>query len=221
MTVAGRTQIVPSGGQNASPASLLLTFVNPLSRRSVILRLIRLLAPTVAALLLAACSTYEATVGALDKTFEQGPSSPQQRHVPKVDLSQAKWYKLTADQPTSNPLRVAIVERDTRVGAMRAVIKAPPDFKLPPYWFAVGGHYTVLKGTFVFDTIDADGKPHKLTQGPGSFTQFPANLIQRGATAPGDEGLLYFTVYGDWNPLFAEGAWGPPPPQQPLLRRGS
>ena len=123
MTVAGRTQIVPSGGENASPASLLLTFVNPLSRRSVILRLIRLLAPTVAALLLAACSTYEATVGALDKTFEQGPSSPQQRHVPKVDLSQAKWYKLTADQPTSNPLRVAIVERDTRVGAMRAVIK--------------------------------------------------------------------------------------------------
>ena len=185
--------------------------------------LIRLSCTVAVALSLAACSTYEATIATIDKQFEAGgPAPARQRNVPKVDLTNVKWYKLAADQPTSNPLRVAIIERDKRVGAMRAVIKAPADFKLPPYWFTVAGHYTVLQGTFVFDTIDADGAPQKLTQRPGSFAQFPPNLIQRAATAPGEEALLYITVYGDWSPVFAEGAWGPIEAKRPsLLRRGS
>ena len=183
--------------------------------------LIRLSCAVAVALLLAACSTYEATLATIDKQFEAGPpTSTRQRNIPKVDLTNVKWYKLAAEQPTSNPLRVAIIERDNRVGAMRAVIKAPAGFKLPPYWFSVAGHYTVLQGTFVFDTIDADGAAQKLTQGPGSFTQFPANLIHRATTAPGEEGLLYITVYGDWAPLFADGAWGPLQAKRPSLLRG-
>ena len=173
------------------------------------------------ALSLAACSTYEATVAAIDKQFEPAaPGAPPPRKVPNVDLTNAKWYKLAADQPASNPLRVAIVERDQRVGAMRAVIKAPAGFKLPPYWFTVAGHYTVLKGTFIFETIDADGAPQKLTQGPGSFAKFPANLIHRASTAAGEEGLLYITVYGDWSPMFGDGAWGPVEAKRPSLLRG-
>lgn len=186
--------------------------------------LIRLSFVTLGALSAAACSTYEATVAAIDKQFEPGMpvAAAPQRNIPKVDLTNVKWYKLAADQPTANPLRVAIVDRDKRVGAMRAVIKAPGNFKLPPYWFAVAGHYTVLKGSFVFDTVDADGDPQKLTQGPGSFAQFPPNLIQRATTGPGEEALLYITVYGDWAPVFAEGAWGPVEAKQPsFLRRGS
>ena len=176
---------------------------------------------TLGALSAAACSTYEATVSAIDKQLEPGPPAVP-RNVPKVDLTNVKWYKLSADQPAANPLRVAIVERDKRVGAMRAVIKAPPNFKLPPFWFSVAGHYTVLQGTFVFETVDADGARQNLTQGPGSFTQFPANLIQRATTGAGEEALLYITVYGDWAPAFAEGAWGPVEAKQPsLLRRGS
>jgi hypothetical protein len=78
------------------------------------------------------------------------------------------------------------------------------------------GTYTVLKGTFVFETLDARGRPGQLTQAPGTFARVPANLIQRAATKAGDEGLLYITVYGEWSPKFAEGAWA-----APALRAGS
>lgn len=155
----------------------------------------------VTALTLSACSTYQATVASL----EAPPPKPQ---VPNVDLSNAAWQKLSPTQPDSNPLRVAIVERNTKLGITRAVIKAPAAFTLPPYWLTVEGNYTVLKGTFTFDKITADGKREKLVQGPGDFAKVTPNYILQATTRPGTEALLYMTVYGEWAPKVADGAWG-------------
>ena len=163
---------------------------------------------------LSACSAYRIAATSIsdvgDAFTAPAPSTP------KVDLSTATWQKLSPAQPDANPLRVAIVARDDKIGATRVVVKAPPSFTLPAYWFNAQGTYTVLKGTFVFDILNADGKPEKLTQAPGAFALVPANLIQRVATKAGDEGLLYITIYGDWAPNFAEDAWG-----MPTLRAGS
>jgi hypothetical protein len=152
-----------------------------------------------AALSLSACSTYQATVDSLD--------SPQQPKPPHVDLSNAAWQKLAADQPDTNPLRVAIVERNQTAGITRVVIKAPAAFTLPPYWLTVEGNYTVLKGTFLFDTITSKGIREKRAQGPGTFVKVQPQYILQATTRPGTEALLYMTVYGEWAPKFAEGAW--------------
>jgi hypothetical protein len=146
------------------------------------------------ALALSACSTYQATVAPPVK-------------IPAIDLTNANWQKLTPDQPESNPLRVAIVERNDAIGATRVVMKAPAAYTLPPHWFTAQGNYTVLKGTFVFDALTADGKRTELVQTPGTFAEIPKNYILVGMTRPGTEALLYITVYGEWAPKVAEGAW--------------
>jgi hypothetical protein len=151
-----------------------------------------------AALALGACSTYKATVATLE---------PPKQKIPRVDLSNAAWQKLSPEQPDANPLRVAIVERDTNSGITRAVIKAPAAFTLPPMWLTVDGNYTVLKGTFVFDSVTATGKREKLVHGPGAFAEVPPQYILQATTRPGTEALLYVTVYGDWSPKVADGAW--------------
>ncbi len=173
-----------------------------------LIRTVRVVAVAFAAALSAGCSTYESAVGTLI------PEAPAPR-IPQIDLTNARWQKLSPAQPDSNPVRVAIVARDEKIGATRVVIKAPPNFTLPTYWLSARGTYQVLKGTFVFESLDADGKPGKLTQGPGAFALLSPNLIQRAETLGGDEGLLYITVYGDWAPSFAEGAFA-----QPTLRAG-
>jgi hypothetical protein len=147
-----------------------------------------------AACALAACSTYQATVG-----------SP--KRIPAIDLTNAKWQKLTANQPDSNPLRFAIVERNEKFAITRLVVKAPPAFTLPPYWLTAKGNYTVLKGTFVFDAVDAKGNHEKRAQGPGTFAELPKNFIVNSVTRPGSEALLQITVYGDWSLNVPEGAW--------------
>jgi len=164
----------------------------------VVIRRASLCASVFALALLGACST-------LGDAFK----APAQA-VPNVDLSKAKWQKLSPVQPDANPLRVALIIRDEKIGATRVVLKAPPGFTLPAYWLTARGTYTVLKGTFVFETLDADGKPQKLVQAPGAFDLIAPNLIQRVATKAGDEGLLYITVYGEWAPNFADGAWTVP-----------
>ena len=151
------------------------------------------------ALALGACSTYQETVAAIDKTTKNAFTTPPAK-VPTVDLTNANWQKLTPDQPESNPLRVAIVERNDKIGATRVVLKAPAAYKLPPYWLTTQGNYTVLKGTFVFDALTADGKRTTLVQNPGAFGEIPQNYILAGITRPGTEALLYITVYGDWAP---------------------
>jgi hypothetical protein len=157
------------------------------------------------ALSLSACSTYQATVAAIDKAGETF-KTPEPK-IPVIDLTNASWQKLTPDQPESNPIRVAIVERNDKIGATRVVLKAPAASALPPYWLTAPGNYTVLKGTFVFDTLTADGKRAQLVQTPGTFAEIPKNFIMHGVTRPGTEALLYITVYGEWAPKVAEGAW--------------
>jgi hypothetical protein len=166
------------------------------------LRLIRFPLWLTSALALAACATLNAP--------------PKQPQLPKVDLTGAKWQKLSPAQPETNPVRVAIVARDEKIGLTRVVIKAPANFTLPPYWLAAPGNYTVLKGTFVFRGHDAYGSQITKVQKPGAFAEVHANLIQDASTAPGEEGLLYITVYGDWQPNFAQGAF-----RGPRLRAGS
>lgn len=193
----------PSGGLLTAPLTL---------HCSVVMRhLIRLCLLASAAVLAPACSTYQSTVAVLDKTFE-APAQP----VPKVDLTNAKWQKLSPLQPESNPLRAAVVERNDKIGATRIVLKVPPNFALPPYWLTAQGNYTVLKGTFVFQGNDADGRQTSTVQGPGAFAIVPANLIQQVSTKGTEEGLLYITVYGEWAPNFAQGAFA-----APALRAGS
>jgi hypothetical protein len=161
---------------------------------------------------LGACSTYKATVDVLDKTLDttaeafRTPDTTVQ--IPNIDLTNAQWQKLTPDQPDANPLRVAIVEKNDKIGATRVVLKAPAAFTLPPYWLSAQGNYTVLKGTFVFDRITAAGKREQLVQTPGTFAEIPKNYIIAGMTRPGTEAQLYITVYGEWAPKVAEGAWG-------------
>lgn len=147
---------------------------------------------------LGACSTIEATVGAVEQPRAKGPA---------IDLSNADWQKLTPDQPPSNPLRVAIVERNEKIGATRVVLKVPAAFTMPPYWLTTSGNYTVLKGTFVFDAMTADGKRTANVQPPGSFAEIPQNYILKGVTRPGTEALLLITIYGEWAPKVADGAW--------------
>jgi hypothetical protein len=180
--------------------------------------LIRLGPLAALALALTACSTYYRTVGVIGKAADAvGTSFEAKREpVPEIDLTNAKWQKLDQAQPDANPLRAAVVARDEKVGATRVVLKAPANFALPPFWLAAQGTYTVLKGTFVFEGVDADGRPTHIAQGPGSFALVPANLIQRAATKGDEEALLYITVYGDWSPRFAQGAW-----KTPALRAGS
>jgi hypothetical protein len=155
---------------------------------------------------LSACSTYQATVAAIDKTATNAFTAPAPK-TPTIDLTNANWQRLTPDQPETNPLRVAIVERNDKIGATRVVLKAPAAFTLPPYWLTAPGNYTVLKGTFVFDTLTAGGKRTELVQTPGTFAEVPKNLIIKSVTRPGTEALLYITVYGEWAPQVAEGAW--------------
>lgn len=157
-------------------------------------------------LALSACSTYQATVAAIDKTTKNAFTAPQPK-IPAIDLTNANWQKLTPDQPESNPLRIAIVERNDTIGATRVVLKAPAAYTLPPCWFSAQGNYTVLKGTFVFDALTADGKRTELVQAPGAFAEIPKNYILAGMTRPGPEALLYITIYGEWAPKLAEGAW--------------
>lgn len=211
MTVARKTQWPPLAQQNREHSGGLLTPRFALSSRSVTQILIRSCVFLAAALALSACTTYQDTVAVLDHTFETPPAA-----IPKVDLTNATWQKLSREQPDTNPIRVAIVERDDKIGATRVVLKVPPNYPLPPFWLTTRGTYSVLKGTFVFDGFDARGRPEKTTQNPGAFAIVPPNLIQRGSTSPREEGLLYITVYGDWAPSFAEGAW-----VQPSLRAGS
>ena len=184
-------------------------------------KLIRFSLAVGGALALAGCSTYHATVASLGKTVDAVGDTlaapPAEQPVPAVDLTNARWQKLSPEQPDTNPIRAAVVARDDKVGATRVVMKVPAAMSIPPYWFGTDGTYTVLKGTFVFETVDADGHPQKLMQSKGAFARVPSNLIQHASTRAGEEGLLYITVYGDWAPKFAEGAWGP----KPQLRAGS
>jgi hypothetical protein len=163
-------------------------------------------APLLFACALGACSTYQATVDAIDKTTKDAFTAPQPK-APSVDLTNAQWQKLTPDQPETNPIRVAIVERNEKIGATRVVLKAPAAFTLPPYWLTAPGNYTVLKGTFVFEALTANGKRTHQVQPPGTFAEIPKNFIIQTMTRPGTEALLYITVYGEWSPKVAEGAW--------------
>lgn len=154
-------------------------------------------------LLAAGCSAYlEAT-----QTVGQGFERPSKK-VPVVDLTNASWQKFSPDQPSTNPLRIAVITRDDKIGLTRVVVKVPPNFSLPAHWFTVEGNYTVLKGAFAFDGIDAKGKPNKFTQHPGDFASIPANFILRTASQGAGDALLYVTVYGDWSPKLPGGAWG-------------
>lgn len=172
-----------------------------------VIRFVEFCISAFAVALVSACSSYSIIADAF-----KAPPQP----VPQLDLAKARWQKLSPAQPDANPLRVALVQRDEKIGATRVVLKAPPGFALPAYWLSARGTYTVLKGTFVFETLDADGKPQKLVQAPGAFDLIAPNFIQRVTTKPGDEGLLYITVYGEWAPNFADGAW-----TMPSLRAGN
>lgn len=152
-----------------------------------------------------ACSTLE-DFGKVDGQKNEPPSKP----IPSVDLTNAKWQKFSASQPNENPLRIAILAKDTKVGATRIAIKAPGNFALPTTWFTVQGSYTVLSGTFVFDGLDAKGRLDRVRYYPGDFATLPANYILRISTEGTGEAVLYMTLYGDWAPQLPTNPWNKP-----------
>lgn len=172
--------------------------------RSAKVRLIRA-ATASAFVFLSACSTYFSATSDVNQKTEQSPAQ-----IPSVDLSNAKWQKFSQSQPNDNSLRIAIIERETKIGATRVVIKVPTNTTIPPHWFNVQGSYTVLKGTFVFDGVDAKGRPERTRRHPGDFATIPASYILRMSTEGPDEGLLYLTLYGEWSPQLQSNPWGKP-----------
>ena len=172
--------------------------------RAKISRLIRV-ACIASVVFLPGCTSMLSDVQTGDRKSEQ-PSKP----VPSVDLSNAKWQKFSSGQPNDNPLRIAIVAKDTTIGATRVAIKAPGNFALPTHWFTVQGSYTVLKGTFVFDGVDAQGHLSRTRYYPGDFATLPANYILRISTEGSDEAILYLTLYGDWAPQLQPNPWNKP-----------
>lgn len=143
------------------------------------------------------------------QTNDQKPEQPS-KLVPSIDLSTAKWQKFSTSQPNDNPLRVAIVAKDNAIGATRVAIRAPGNFALPTHWFTVQGSYTVLKGTFVFDGVDAQGHLSRTRCHPGDFATLPANYILRISTEGAEEAILYLTLYGDWAPQLQPNPWNKP-----------
>jgi hypothetical protein len=154
---------------------------------------------------LQACATLLPDV----QTGDQKSGQPS-KMVPSIDLTNAKWQKFSASQPNDNPLRIAIVAKDTVVGATRIAIKAPANFALPTHWFTVQGSYTVLKGTFVFDGVDSKGHLSRTRYYPGDFATLPANYILRMSTEGTEDAILYLTLYGDWAPQLQPNPWNKP-----------
>ena len=152
------------------------------------------------------CSTYFTGEKSNGDQGVERPSNP----ILQIDLSKAKWQKLTPGQPDTNPLRVAIIERDNRIGATRVALKASANTPIPPHWHSVQGSYTVLRGVFVFDGVNAKGQQERTRRRPGDFATLPANYILRLTAEGPEEAILYFTFYGDWSPQFQSNPWGKP-----------
>ena len=186
-------------GLHPDLTSTLLRPARPPSRKVIRLAIV------LAGLQLSACATY--LPGISDKTQKLEPDSGR---IPKVDLSQARWQKLVPTQPDQNPLRMAILQTDEKIGATRIALKAPPNMTIPPHWFAVQGSCTILKGTFVFDGVDARGRPERIRKRPGDFVTLPPNYILRLSTEGATDAILYLTLYGEWSPQFQSNPWGKP-----------
>lgn len=188
--------------------STFLRFARQLSRQVIRIAVIT------AGLHVSACSTYLSGIPDSSQKLE-----PDSARIPKVDLSQARWQKLTPTQPDQNPLRMAILERDEKIGATRIALKAPPNTSIPPHWFVVQGSCTILQGTFVFDGVDANGKPERVRKRPGDFVMLPPNYILRLSTEGTADAILYLTLYGEWSPQFQSTPWGnTSKPTKPSLR---
>lgn len=155
---------------------------------------------------LSACSTYLPGISNGSQKLE-----PDSGRIPKVDLSQARWQKLAAQQPEQNPVRIAILERDEKIGATRIALKAPPGTTVPAHWFQVQGAMTVLQGVFALDGVDGQGKPERVRKRPGDFVTLPPNYILRLSAEGDKDAILYLTLYGEWSPQFQANPWGKPP----------
>lgn len=152
-----------------------------------------------------ACSTFTQSAGTGDQRVER-PSNA----IPEIDVTNAKWQKLSPGQPDANPVRVAIIEQDNRIGATRVALKATANATIPPHWHNVQGAYTVVQGTFVFDGVNAKGQLERIRKNPGDFATVPSNYILRLSAEGSGEAVLYFTFYGDWSPQFQANPWGKP-----------
>lgn len=151
------------------------------------------------------CTTYLPAISDSAQKLE-----PDSGRIPKVDLSQARWQKLVPTQPEQNPVRIAILEKDEKIGATRIALKSPPNMTIPPHWFAVQGSCTILQGTFVIDGVDSKGRPERVRKRPGDFVMLPPNYILRLSTEGSADAILYLTLYGEWSPQFQANPWGKP-----------
>lgn len=126
--------------------------------------------------------------------------------VPAVDFSKLAWQKFAPDRRDLDAAQIAIIDSDTKTGTTRVALKVGEGQSLPAFWQESRQAYTVVKGTFVAEGVDASGLPQHFDQGPGTFVRVPALMIQHLVAKPGSEAVMVVTVYGEWKVNFVDEA---------------
>jgi hypothetical protein len=125
--------------------------------------------------------------------------------VPDLDLQTLSWQKFAPARRDLDAAQIAIIDNDTKIGATRVALRVEPGQSLPAFWQEAKQTYTVVKGTFVVEGVDAKGMPQSMDQGPGTFVRVPALMIQHLRTKPDSEAaVMLVTVYGDWKVNFLD-----------------
>ncbi|MBI1212659.1 MAG: hypothetical protein GC190_14435 [Alphaproteobacteria bacterium] len=166
--------------------------------------LLRLLAALSASLSITACSAVDhAIVSTENGASRIFTSDPAEAPPPPIDMKSLNWKNLNATSPT----QFALVDADQpSTTASRVVLKVPAGEAVPAFWQDAPGSYTVLSGTFVAETMDRDGRPQHLMQGPGTTVSVPARMIQKFSSTAAGESTMLLTVQGPWQPNFVDGA---------------
>jgi len=124
--------------------------------------------------------------------------------VPAVDLDKLRWQKLAPDRRDLDAAQIALIDSDTKTGTTRVALKVEAGQSLPAFWQEAQQTYTVIKGTFVAESVDGKGLPQHVDQGPGTFVRVPALMVQHLVARPGSEAVMVVTVYGDWKVNFLD-----------------
>jgi len=153
---------------------------------------------------LAACSAVDRAIVSTENGASRiFSSAPTNAPPPAIDMNTLSWRNLNA----TSPAQFALVDSgDPKSGTSQVVLKLPAGESIPPFWQEAPGSYVVISGTFVVEGVDADGRPQRLAQGPGTKVSIPARMIQKLATTAAGEGTMLLTMQGYWQPNFVDDA---------------
>lgn len=151
---------------------------------------------------LSACSAVDhaiiSTENGASRIFASAPSTAA---PPTVDMNALSWRNLNATSPAQFAL---LADSDPKSGLSRVVLKVPAGESMPAFWQGAPGTYTVLTGTFVAETVDSEGRPQRLMQGPGTTISVPPRMIQKLSSTAAGESTMLLMVQGQWKPNFVD-----------------